>query len=1035
MTTPTPPGEPPVAAGAYSVGILREGWRSARDSFGTARQAGQRSSAAYPSASEAQRAIDGLTRTVQGLQRSLQTLEATVNRVAGGTMQGGRLGKAETLGSGLPNGGTVGIPTTAGTRPGSAYDATLLGGGGSPTPNGGGVSFRGMVAPPQPSGGYASAGSAIGSGVRFSGMGQTMAGRIGGAVGYGAALGLEALSLGARLDSVIRDPMTQMNYMGTRLGFTGNMSGYDVSRMITNNIRSGFNSADIMQGGANILNMTGATPNTMYGQQMVNLTGAMQMVNPTLGAAGNAQALGQLAQSGSYYRLRGLFGVSTLNNRGQLNPQSIQQILLSMRGGRMPTAAELQASQRAGTAGYNDFRVLAQNTSPETANMVMQYGIMQARAQQRGINPGQFQTLLTQAQAGNTGARNRLRGAGVDSTLFERQQDLQGQYARSMSDLSRDYIPAATSALDSFTKAVQAATWAMNNIPGARNAIGNAAGWGGQYHGMISGAMHLAEGSLLLKGASKLLGIGGRAAGGLLRGTLGRLPGIGRLFGGGAEAAGAGEAGTIGLGAAARAIPPVALGLSVFHDITHPRSDWNQGWRVGSGTASAKSLLSMSTFDPITAVSSIAGLGNQLGKGFGFWGGASTGPGRGASGGGSKGTGKSVGGPTGSQVVNYAEHFVGTPYQWGGASPQGFDCSGLVQYVYGHFGVNLPRVAADQQRVGKDIPPGQAQPGDLIFFGNPAHHVAIALGGGQMLDAPHTGAQVRNERIWPGVSNVKRVLNRAGGAVSITDTGNPGAGGMLNQQSNQGDIGALVGSGGAYGSSSELAAMAPFLGGEGTAGMGGFGIGFGASSPARNNQANANSAGVVSGGARVPSNPSGNARLGKQMASQRGWTGAEWDALYKLWMRESSWNANAVNPSSGAYGIPQSLGHGHPYNLGDPRAQIAWGLDYIAGRYGDPKKAWAHEESIGWYEKGAWEIVKDELAQLHKGEMVVPAETADMMRKAISQGAGAGSKMTVTVGPGAIVIYANDEMGGRKAAKGFLDYLHEREGQDTVTAS
>jgi SLT domain-containing protein len=76
--------------------------------------------------------------------------------------------------------------------------------------------------------------------------------------------------------------------------------------------------------------------------------------------------------------------------------------------------------------------------------------------------------------------------------------------------------------------------------------------------------------------------------------------------------------------------------------------------------------------------------------------------------------------------------------------------------------------------------------------------------------------------------------------------------------------------------------------------------------------------------------------------------------LQALWNRESGWNAYAVNPSSGAYGIPQSLGHGHPFNLGDYVAQIWWGLRYIAGRYGSPAAAWGHELSAGWYDNGGW---------------------------------------------------------------------------------
>jgi hypothetical protein len=59
-----------------------------------------------------------------------------------------------------------------------------------------------------------------------------------------------------------------------------------------------------------------------------------------------------------------------------------------------------------------------------------------------------------------------------------------------------------------------------------------------------------------------------------------------------------------------------------------------------------------------------------------------------------------------------------------------------------------------------------------------------------------------------------------------------------------------------------------------------------------------------------------------------------------------------VNPSSGAYGIPQSLGHGHPYALGDYKNQIIWGLNYIRQRYGSPSAAWAHEVANNWYGAG-----------------------------------------------------------------------------------
>jgi resuscitation-promoting factor RpfB len=108
----------------------------------------------------------------------------------------------------------------------------------------------------------------------------------------------------------------------------------------------------------------------------------------------------------------------------------------------------------------------------------------------------------------------------------------------------------------------------------------------------------------------------------------------------------------------------------------------------------------------------------------------------------------------------------------------------------------------------------------------------------------------------------------------------------------------------------------------------------------------------------APSNPSGNVALGQMLAAARGWTGSEWNALYALWERESGWSNTARNSSSGAYGIAQALGHGptNQYPAGpanpptsDPRAQIEWGLGYIAATYQTPSRALAHENAAGWY--------------------------------------------------------------------------------------
>ena len=110
---------------------------------------------------------------------------------------------------------------------------------------------------------------------------------------------------------------------------------------------------------------------------------------------------------------------------------------------------------------------------------------------------------------------------------------------------------------------------------------------------------------------------------------------------------------------------------------------------------------------------------------------------------------------------------------------------------------------------------------------------------------------------------------------------------------------------------------------------------------------------IPDAGAEVLS-PSDARALAKSMVAARGWDGAQYECLSKLWAKESGWRVTAANSSSGAYGIPQSLPGSKMGTVAadwrtNAKTQITWGLKYISGRYGTPCGAWGHSQSRGWY--------------------------------------------------------------------------------------
>jgi hypothetical protein len=124
---------------------------------------------------------------------------------------------------------------------------------------------------------------------------------------------------------------------------------------------------------------------------------------------------------------------------------------------------------------------------------------------------------------------------------------------------------------------------------------------------------------------------------------------------------------------------------------------------------------------------------------------------------------------------------LGKPYVWGAEGPSSFDCSGLVQFVYGQHGVSLPRTSAAQSKVGTTIAKGAQLPGDLVFSswdGNAGvDHVSIYIGGGQVIEAPAPGQRVKVTPLSSGYLSHVTNIQRPAGLGPTTDVPGAGVGG------------------------------------------------------------------------------------------------------------------------------------------------------------------------------------------------------------------------------------------------------------------
>jgi hypothetical protein len=118
--------------------------------------------------------------------------------------------------------------------------------------------------------------------------------------------------------------------------------------------------------------------------------------------------------------------------------------------------------------------------------------------------------------------------------------------------------------------------------------------------------------------------------------------------------------------------------------------------------------------------------------------------------------------PLGPQLVTYAKRFLGVPYVWGGSTPRGFDCSGLVRFVYQRFGFDLPHSSYADFNLGRRVSSrGPLEPGDLVFFSG-LGHVGLYVGHGKFIHAPHSGTRVQISRLseYGSYVGARRLLKR-----------------------------------------------------------------------------------------------------------------------------------------------------------------------------------------------------------------------------------------------------------------------------------
>jgi hypothetical protein len=864
------------------------------------------------------------------------------------------------------------------------------------------------------------------------------AGRAFGVAAVEAASGLSSLMAGHLQDAVGRSYLLNRWQMST-----GGSTSYGAQVGLGRGLAGMFGNntlgyTDATQAAGTLL-ATGAVSGG-FGQSRVASAAFGASLNPTQGALGGAQMTSRLFTSQNYYHAR-LAGINMMAG-GRQNLQSFMDQVINRyeaAAGHKLSPAEIQSGNQQGMPLYLTLVGMGFQDDGDRQNLLTYW--------------------LARNRTGKTGTA-ALQAAGANAGLFKQAQQTANARGQALSQVDIGGMRGMQAGLRGKQLEYEAGGDLAQLAPAVTTAVGALSAFSGELK-LINKLMEAMIGGSILR---RLLGGGAGGGGG---GGLGLLGGLARTVGvgGGATTAVEGALGRIGLGGlasrvgaggllrlgAGRLLGAGALGLA--GDVAG--NLWSSAWgssHHSTGQIGGDALKGAGIGAAVGSVVPVVGtgVGAAVGAGVGAVYGARHGIEHAASSAWHWAFGDSnrktppltdtgVTWPNIEKIAQKGPPHIVTSTTTGTHAQNSYHYRGqAVDFAAPGGGSDTPGLLAINRywasRYGKQLV-------ELIYAGPGG----VCIKDGKVVNgnAFYGAATMAEHHNHVHVAATPRSLGGAGGGVAVGAAPGNNSGtatvGAAPASSSGGFAAPAGGSliGGLFSSSSggsllaALTSLAGGVGGYATSGGAPTGVGYAAGGGSSSTPGTASTGSVPA----APQAVKGAVALGKQMAAARGWGGSEWDALYRLWNNESGWNPGARNSSSGAAGIPQDItGNMH----GGAGGQIKWGMDYIAHRYGDPLKALAFWNRTDprpypghWYEGGKWELIRDEIAQLHKGEMVLPATTAEKLRKAVGgdgpQVAAASSSRGRRAVPVQLVfmVQRGTEAEMRAAARRFAKYVED----------